>query len=77
MSLLAGDVTADPLTEAGGELPVRLAVVDEAALARWEVDAADWRARLLAAAAFLPGELLPGELLPGELRPGELLPERP
>jgi O-succinylbenzoate synthase len=87
MSLLAGDVTAEPLTEAGGELPVRPAVVDEAALARWEVDAADWRARLLAAAAFLPAELLPGEFLPGELpggelplgglRRGELLPERP
>src|SRR5580700_11051025 len=77
MSLLAGDVTAEPLTEAGGELPVRPAVVDEAALARWEVDAADWRARLLAAAAFLPGELPGGELPLGGLRRGELLPERP
>jgi hypothetical protein len=44
---------------AGGELPVRVAVVDEAELARWEVDAADWRARLLAAAQFLPAQLLP------------------
>jgi O-succinylbenzoate synthase len=59
MSLLAGDVTAQPLMEAGGELPVRVAVVDEAELARWEVDAADWRARLLAAAQFLPAQLLP------------------
>ena len=57
MSLLAGDVTAEPLTESGGELPVRAAVVDQAELARWEVDAADWRARLLAAAQFLPERL--------------------
>lgn len=54
MSLLAGDVTADPLTEAGGSLPVRTAAVDEAALARWEVDSRDWRARIIAAAEFLP-----------------------
>jgi O-succinylbenzoate synthase len=54
MSLLAGDVTAQPLTPVAGELPVRAAVVDAAELARWEVDAADWRARLLAAAEFLP-----------------------
>jgi o-succinylbenzoate synthase len=57
MSLLAGDVTAQPLFEAGGELPVRPVVVDQAELARWEVDAADWRTRLLAAAAFLPERL--------------------
>jgi O-succinylbenzoate synthase len=62
MSLLAGDVTAEPLTEAGGELPVRAAVVDEAELARWEVDAADWRARLLAAAQYLPAQLRPERL---------------
>lgn len=55
MSLLAGDVTADPLAEADGQLPVRRAVVDEAALARYEVDPADWRERLLAAAQFLTG----------------------
>jgi len=54
MSLLAGDVTAEPLAEMGGKLPVRRAIVDEAALARYEVDPADWRARLLAAAEFLP-----------------------
>ncbi len=64
MSLLAGDVTAEPLTEAGGELPVRPAVVDQAELARWEVDARDWRARLLAAAQFLlypvPASPVPG-----------------
>ncbi len=58
MSLLAGDVTAEPLMETGGVLPVRAAAVDPAELARWEVDAGDWRARLLAAAEFLP-EFLP------------------
>jgi o-succinylbenzoate synthase len=54
MSLLAGDVTADPLAETNGTLPVRPALVDEAALARYEVDPAGWRERLLAAAEFLP-----------------------
>jgi o-succinylbenzoate synthase len=54
MSLLAGDVTAEPLSEEDGQLPVRRAVVDETALAQYEVDPADWRARLLAAAEFLP-----------------------
>jgi o-succinylbenzoate synthase len=53
MSLLAGDVTAAPLAEEAGELAVRAAVVDPAALARFEVDPARWRARLLAAAEFL------------------------
>jgi O-succinylbenzoate synthase len=55
MSLLAGDVTAEPLAEDRGTLPVRRPAVDEAALARYEVDPAGWRARLLAAAEFLPG----------------------
>jgi o-succinylbenzoate synthase len=54
MSLLAGDVTADPLAASGGSLPVRAAAVDPAALARFEVDPARWRTRLLAAAEFLP-----------------------
>jgi len=54
MSLLSGDVTADPLVPADGELPVRPAMVDETALARYEVDAAGWRDRLTAAAEFLP-----------------------
>jgi o-succinylbenzoate synthase len=53
MSLLAGDVTADPLAETEGSLPVRAATVDEAALGRWEVDPQAWRARILAAADFL------------------------
>jgi O-succinylbenzoate synthase len=59
MSLLSGDVTAEPLAESGGSLPVRAAVVEAAALARFEVDAAGWRARLLAAAEFLPGLFAP------------------
>jgi o-succinylbenzoate synthase len=54
MSLLAGDVTAAPLAEAGGALPVRRPGVDEQALARWETDPAPWRERALAAAEFLP-----------------------
>jgi o-succinylbenzoate synthase len=55
MSLLAGDVTADPLTESGGLLPVRRPPVDLAALARWEADPEPWRRRALAAAAYLSG----------------------
>jgi o-succinylbenzoate synthase len=55
MSLLAGDVTAEPLTEAGGSLPVRAGEVDEAALARFEVSPSAWRERVIAAAEFLPG----------------------
>jgi O-succinylbenzoate synthase len=53
MSLLTGDVTAEPLAEAGGELPVRPAAADPAALDRWAADPAPWRARMAAAAAEL------------------------
>jgi O-succinylbenzoate synthase len=53
MSLLAGDVTADPLAAADGFLPVRPARVDLAQLSRWEADPAPWRARMAAAAAEL------------------------
>jgi len=60
MSLLGGDVTAEPLTEAGGEVPVRRPPVDAAALARWEADPVPWRERALAAARFLPGAAGPG-----------------
>lgn len=56
MSLLAGDVTADPLAEAGGVLPVRPAVVAETELAKWEIDPSPWRDRALAAAEYLPGQ---------------------
>jgi O-succinylbenzoate synthase len=54
MSLLAGDVTADPLAPEAGELPVRRPDVDEAQLARWETDPGPWRARAQAAARYLP-----------------------
>jgi o-succinylbenzoate synthase len=53
MSLLSGDVTAEPLAESGGFLPVRRPAVDPAALAAWEVDPAAWRERAAAAAPFL------------------------
>ena len=50
MSLLAGDVTAGPLTPEAGELPVRRPAVDAGQLARWETDPAPWRERAAAAA---------------------------
>jgi O-succinylbenzoate synthase len=53
MSLLTGDVTAEPLAESGGELPVRRPVVDTGALARWETDPEPWRQRALSAAEYL------------------------
>jgi O-succinylbenzoate synthase len=59
MSLLAGDVTADPLVPAGGALPVRAAVPDPARLGAFETDPAPWRARISAAAQFL-GPQFPG-----------------
>ena len=54
MSLLSGDVTADPLVPEGGELPVRRPAVEEARLARFEIDPVPWRNRAAAAARFLP-----------------------
>jgi O-succinylbenzoate synthase len=53
MALLTGDVTASPLAESGGELPVRRPPVDPDALARWEADPEPWRRRALAAAEYL------------------------
>jgi o-succinylbenzoate synthase len=53
MSLLAGDVTAEPLVPAAGMLPVRAAVPDPALLAAWESDPGPWRARMAAAAQYL------------------------
>jgi O-succinylbenzoate synthase len=53
MSLLTGDVTATPLAEEGGFLPVRRPAVDPAALAAWEIDPAGWRDRAAAAARYL------------------------
>jgi O-succinylbenzoate synthase len=60
MSLLAGDVTGEPLAESGGELPVRRPAVDLNALAHWEADPRPWRERALAAARYLPAEV-PGQ----------------
>jgi O-succinylbenzoate synthase len=53
MSLLTGDVTAEPLAGAGGELPVRRATVDPGRLAAFETDPRPWRDRALAAAEYL------------------------
>jgi o-succinylbenzoate synthase len=53
MSLLAGDVTAEPLAAEHGTLPVRAAAVDPGRLSAWETDPAPWTARMLAAAEFL------------------------
>ena len=53
MDLLSGDVTAQPLREEAGALPVRRPAADPAALAAFEVDPAPWRARAQAAARFL------------------------
>jgi O-succinylbenzoate synthase len=58
MSLLTGDVTADPLAEQAGYLPVRRPPVDPHQLAQWQCDPAPWRARVAAAADFL-GEAVP------------------
>jgi O-succinylbenzoate synthase len=59
-SLLAGDVTGQPLTAQRGELAVRRPGVDPAELDRWAADPAPWRARMAAAGAVLglpdPGE---------------------
>jgi o-succinylbenzoate synthase len=61
MSLLSADVTAEPLRESGGELPVRAVAVDPEMLGRHEVDPSAWRDRLLAAAQFLPGTREPAD----------------
>ena len=56
MSLLAGDVTADPLAPVDGALPVRAAAPDPARLAAFETDPGPWRARISAAAQFLEAQ---------------------
>ncbi len=53
MSLLTGDVTAEPLAAEHGMLPARPAVPDPERLSAWEADPAPWAARMLAAAGFL------------------------
>jgi O-succinylbenzoate synthase len=55
MSLLAGDVTAEPLAAEHGTLPVRAAAPDPERLSAWAADPAPWVARMLAAAEFLGG----------------------
>jgi O-succinylbenzoate synthase len=66
MSLLTGDVTAAPLAEQDGVLPVRRPAADEKKLAEWQADPAPWRARLAAAAEFLATEFLATESLATE-----------
>ena len=70
MSLLAGDVTGQPLTAEHGTLPVRAAVADPERMSAWESDPAPWVARMLAAAEFLgsPGPSL--AVLPASGPPG-------
>jgi len=53
MSLLAGDVTAEPLAAEAGTLPLRAAVPHPERMSAWESDPAPWVARMLAAAEFL------------------------
>jgi o-succinylbenzoate synthase len=53
MSLLAGDVTGDPLAGEEGALRVRRPSIDAERLSAWETDPAPWRARALAAAQWL------------------------
>jgi O-succinylbenzoate synthase len=69
MSLLAGDVTADPLAPVDGALPVRAAAPDPARLAAFETDPGPWRARISAAAQFLGGQF-PEAQFPGAPFPG-------
>ena len=69
MSLLAGDVTADPLAPVDGALPVRAAAPDPARLAAFETDPAPWRARISAAARFL-GAQFPEAQVPEAQFPG-------
>jgi len=53
MSLLDGDVTADPLVAEEGALAVRRPRFAAERLSAWETDPAPWRARALAAAQWL------------------------
>ena len=53
MSLLTGDVTAEPLAAEDGALPVRACVPVPERLSAWEADPAPWVARMVAAAEFL------------------------
>ncbi|WP_256512738.1 o-succinylbenzoate synthase [Actinoallomurus soli] len=55
LSLLEGDVVADPLTVTDGAIDVRRPEVDEDALRRYEVDGAAWRRRAAEAQRELGG----------------------
>jgi o-succinylbenzoate synthase len=46
VSLLEGDVVAQPLVPAGGVLPVRASAVDDDSLARYEIDPGPWLRRI-------------------------------
>jgi o-succinylbenzoate synthase len=84
MSLLAGDVAAEPLASAGGTMPVRASVTpDPERLSAWETDPAPWIARIRAAAEFLgpvvpgpaaPGPEVPGPVVAGPVAPGPVAP---
>src|SRR5271169_6172572 len=82
MSLLTGDVTAEPLAAEDGTLPVRACVPDPERLACFETDPAPWRDRAAAAAAFLDETLCwPGgddpPQTPSALSPGGTHPPGP
>jgi o-succinylbenzoate synthase len=64
MSLLGGDVSADPLAADQGELPVRRPGVDAGQLARFETDPGPWRDRAASAARFLPDAVPAGAAVP-------------
>jgi o-succinylbenzoate synthase len=53
LSLMEGDVVADPLTAVDGVIEVRRPRVDEEALARYEIDGDGWRRRADEARAVL------------------------
>ncbi|GIH24176.1 o-succinylbenzoate synthase [Acrocarpospora phusangensis] len=53
MSLLTGDVVVDSLVPVAGEIAVRRPEVDEAALARFEIESPQWVRRMEEAAAWL------------------------
>jgi len=61
LTLLAGDVTADPLAPRAGLLQVRRPDIDPERLARWETDPAPWRDRAAAAAQHLNRAFHPPE----------------
>ena len=55
MSLLTGDVTAEPVAAENGMLPVRRVAVDPGRLSSYEADPLPWVARMRSAAEFLGG----------------------